>query len=313
MERELRQKGVSSLWHFTDINNLPTIYEQGGLLSKKKISERELGEKVNCGGNSLSHALDVHNRNWDKVSLSFIPHTPMFYGLKVERHFVLIEIDPSIVGERTFFSNTNATSNKHDRACGVEGISLVRFDAFKETSYSDYWQYYSQAEILVDDSVPQEYFKKIYFMSEASLAMGKFIAPGYENEYRSNFSLFEDFTSDNNKIPFIKKVVFTYQHINQSNYNYNFTEIMNLVLGKDIYFRVEFYPDQTGVISLKFKCKNGVTICEVSEKFQQSKYRESYFWSEPGEFDTSILRNYSELYVDVYINNVIYYQTLLSV
>jgi hypothetical protein len=71
------------------------------------------------------------------------------------------------------------------------------------------------------------------------------------------------------------------------------------------------HPDATGKIIVKFKCKNGKEFLEICEEVQECG--ETYFWSEPGEFNLSMLRNYSEFFVDVYLNNVLYYQKYLSV
>lgn len=310
MKNKLIKKGIASLWHFTDINNLPLIYKLGGLRSKESLLEYDVGEKISYGGNNLSHELDVRNGNWDKISLSFATNTPMFYHLKTERHFVFIEIDPTIVDENTYFTDTNATNNEHIREKGMKGLNVVKFEAFNERSYSDFWKYYSQAEILVPHFVPHEYFKKIHFMSESSLQMANLLAPEYNNKFISDIIPFEDFSWKNNNLPYIKDVIFTYQNINQSNCNDNFVQVINLIEGKELFFRIIFFPDSSGNIIVRFKDKDEKTLIEIRENLKD--YSESLFWSEKGEFDTSILYNHTELYVDIYLNNVIYYKTYLS-
>jgi len=72
----LRQEGITTLYHFTNVKNLSGIVEQGAML-QAIAEERKEWPPPSPGGNEISHDLDRKNGNWDKVSLSLTPNTPM--------------------------------------------------------------------------------------------------------------------------------------------------------------------------------------------------------------------------------------------
>ena len=92
----LERNMITSLWHFTDIGNLPNIKKLNGLRSKEYLEQNEHwgGRDIFPGGDDLSHSLDRNLGNWDKISLNFMHHTPIAYKKKREKHLVFIEIDP---------------------------------------------------------------------------------------------------------------------------------------------------------------------------------------------------------------------------
>jgi len=51
----LKTNNINSLWHFTDIRNLPLIQKLGGLRSKKFLEDNSLLGKIVTGGDTLSH------------------------------------------------------------------------------------------------------------------------------------------------------------------------------------------------------------------------------------------------------------------
>jgi len=112
----LKSHNIQSLWHFTDIRNLPLIKKLNGLRSKEFLEKRGYLTRVYCGGNELSHNLDRELGNWDKVSLNFTPHTPMAYHIKKEKHLVFIEIDISVATfERVFLQIVMLLDYEMDR------------------------------------------------------------------------------------------------------------------------------------------------------------------------------------------------------
>ncbi|SRR6266705_5150330 len=76
----LKQEGITALYHFTNVENLPSICQMGALYSKQMLEEQGLLSTLVTGGNSLSHDLDHYQSNWNKVSASFTPYTPMAYN-----------------------------------------------------------------------------------------------------------------------------------------------------------------------------------------------------------------------------------------
>ena len=69
----LRENGIKTLYHFTDVSNLDSIRAHG-LSAWRKIES----EKIKCKMNSsvLSHRLDVGTGLADYIRLSFCHNTP---------------------------------------------------------------------------------------------------------------------------------------------------------------------------------------------------------------------------------------------
>ena len=88
----LKRYDITHLYHFTDIENLPLIFEMGGLVSKQKLENHGLLESIKTGGNPLSKELDEHWGNWDKVSLSWASQLPMAYYREQEQHLCYIVV-----------------------------------------------------------------------------------------------------------------------------------------------------------------------------------------------------------------------------
>ncbi len=67
----LQRERVTSLYHFTSVENLPSICEKQGLCSKQTLEKERKWPPPVPGGNPLSHNLDRYRGNWDKVSFNF--------------------------------------------------------------------------------------------------------------------------------------------------------------------------------------------------------------------------------------------------
>jgi hypothetical protein len=90
----LQQEKIAALYHFTNVENLPSICQMGALHSKQILEEQGLLSTLATGGNPLSHSLDRRQSNWDKVSLNFTPHTPMAYNKKRGQHLCFFIMVP---------------------------------------------------------------------------------------------------------------------------------------------------------------------------------------------------------------------------
>lgn len=170
----LRQEGISALYHFTSVENLPGICQMQALCSKK-ILEEARDFPTATGGNLLSHSLDQQWGNWDKVCLSFTPHTPMAYHKKKEQHLCYFLISPEVATwQHTLFTDTNAASNGHQQKGGIAGLNLVQFATIKSIPFGvPGWHRGVQAEILVLDRIPFIDIAHIAFVSQASLDYAK--------------------------------------------------------------------------------------------------------------------------------------------
>lgn len=58
MKEILNQNEITEVYHFTSINNIPSIFNEGGLLSVNELRNRGLENLVDYGGNILSRSLN---------------------------------------------------------------------------------------------------------------------------------------------------------------------------------------------------------------------------------------------------------------
>lgn len=167
----LNRARIEALYHFTNVMNLRSICETEAICSK--LTLESLGRRPFVyGGNELSHSLDRRHGNWDKVSLSLTPFTPMVYHKKRASHLCFLVIRPEVATWLgTIFTDTNATNNDQRRAEGLNGLSLIDFREINATPRPQdvNWKRKVQAEILVLDRIPLAYVSEIAFVSQSSM------------------------------------------------------------------------------------------------------------------------------------------------
>ena len=171
----LKREGISALYHFSNVENLPSISEQGALYSKQILAQKGLLSTLVAGGNPLSHSLDQYHGNWNKVSLSLTPHTPMVYHKKREQHICFSLIKPEVASWlNVVFTDANAARNDHKRGTGLIGLNNIQFNVIRAIPYSvNEWHRFVQAEVLVPDAIPLAYVSEIGFVSNASMEYAK--------------------------------------------------------------------------------------------------------------------------------------------
>jgi len=168
----LRGEGVTTLYHFTSVENLRLICEAQGLCSKQMLENRGKWPCPVPGGEGPSHVLDRRNGNWDMVHLNFTPYTPMAYGKKQRGHLCFFCIHPQVASWiGVVFTDTNAASDNHLRGEGLEGLNYVNFEIISSITRGDKdtWKRYVQAEVLVPRKIPFEYVSEVAFVSRASM------------------------------------------------------------------------------------------------------------------------------------------------
>ena len=74
----LTSRGIHSLYHFTDRENLESIIRSGGLYSWTSCEKKSISIPKS-GGDSLSHLLDSKAGLEDYVRVSFTTRHPMMY------------------------------------------------------------------------------------------------------------------------------------------------------------------------------------------------------------------------------------------
>jgi len=130
----LQQKGVSHLWHFTDIRNLENIFRVQGLLSYEGVEALIAADgEVWLSSNEESIRRDMMLRRQDTVRLSFIPNSFFFQRVRFKASLVWLRFSLSALslGE-VCYSQGNAASFSsniclHPQALAIDWSSLVDF------------------------------------------------------------------------------------------------------------------------------------------------------------------------------------------
>lgn len=160
----LKSKSIDMFYHFTDVNNLESIIENGGLYSWEGLENKRINASLSS--NELSRQLDTQKNLQNYIRLSFTDYHPM--STKVEKEdgkkLVWLEIDLDIaLGESTLFSDMNATDNNATVKGDFDFLKTFDFDIFRQryNNLDILEKKKYQAEILVKDFLPIKYIKNI--------------------------------------------------------------------------------------------------------------------------------------------------------
>ena len=126
----LRDKGVTTLYHFTDLSNVKSIRKHG-LMSAKNLSASDVHSRMNS--NERFRQMDVEAGLQDYVRLSLCSKNPMMYVALKEGRIsdpVLLKISLQVVTRpNVMCSDMNAT---HREAKVGESPVVIKFDVTKE-------------------------------------------------------------------------------------------------------------------------------------------------------------------------------------
>ena len=195
----LAKHKLSAFYHFTSVENLPSIFAQDQLCSKAFLEELKAWPPVRAGGNQTSHELDRQNGNWNLISLNFSPYSPMAYRRKKESHLCFFEISSEVALRPNIqFSDTNAASKSVRKSIGIEGLELIDWEIIQSRPRPNdrNWHRAIQAEMLVPKRIPLKYVKRVAFVSEASMNFASFLCRELGHPpFAIVPALFEDFKS----------------------------------------------------------------------------------------------------------------------
>jgi hypothetical protein len=237
----LRRERIAALYHFTSVENLSSIRDVQRLCSKEELCTLGKWPCADPGGNQASHNLDQQNDNWDKLSLTYTPRTPMAYRKKPLKHLCFCVIDVGAAAlPNVVFTDTNATSTifPHKRETGINGLNLVDFGAVRARPRpwdKEGWLRPVQAEILIPEALPLAYVKEIVFVSDASLAEAERLwGASSHPPFRVDAEMFSDMPGSLTfSFAFMKQFILTADQIDENNANQPHAN------------RVEFARDQT--------------------------------------------------------------------
>lgn len=160
----LNDNKITYLYHFTSVDNLDSIKQNGGLYSWWSLKQKNI-EVPFLGGEGFGQNLDMRYGLQDYVRLSFCDDHPMMYKHKQNGvDLMLLKIDIEVATWKdTLFSDMNATDNNHSHGGNLDDLKRVNFDAVKRNYVSrdddDFKPH--QAEVMVKTFIPIEYIKNI--------------------------------------------------------------------------------------------------------------------------------------------------------
>jgi hypothetical protein len=297
------KNNIHSLWHFTDIRNLPLINQLKGLRGKTYLEGNGHWNYIFPGGNKLSQDLDRGLGNWDKISLNFTPHTPMVYYRKRESHLVFIEIDATIATEEgVYFTNCNATRcrNGQLRKQGIEGLSNVKFDIINgpPKPWDGDWIKYVQAEVLVPEHIPFGLFKSIHFISQASLEHGKYLLENSHELFKVVEGTFADIDYKKGlaiEFPYLVDVVISNDEITESN-AFHTTSSVRRILEEKPFWVVANLNANSGT--------RGLIRIKPTGDSKEITFNKTSNWRWWPEF--TIFGHHDNIELEVYINDILW-------
>lgn len=163
----IEEKGITSLYHFTDRDNLKSIIEHGGLYSWADCEAKNI-QIAKPGGDDLSRSLDRRDGLQNFVRVSFTQNHPMMYiAINQDRisNPVILKISPEVIyWQNSKFSDRNATRNGANVGGQLDDFKKIHFGSVRQKNHFDLdedEQQYFQAEILVKNHIPLQYITNI--------------------------------------------------------------------------------------------------------------------------------------------------------
>ena len=156
--RYLSDNGIDCFYHFTDIRNLPSIHQYGGLLSREYLQDHRI-VVPHMGGNMTSWQLDHRNMHQDYIHLSFGKMNPMLGAKQRESpdsQFVWLKINPEMaLMSQTIFCNKNANKNGRSEGLSLQDLKNVDIKATSMWHIPGTPEYdLQQAEIMCRTFIP---------------------------------------------------------------------------------------------------------------------------------------------------------------
>ena len=163
----IEQHHITTLYHFTDRENLESIIKNGGLYSWADCEQK--GISISKPGGSLdSRNLDRRDNLQNFVRVSFVKEHPMMYVAMNDGRIsnpVVLEIDPEVIyWQDSLYADRNATKNGALVGSSIDDFSQLHFNSFKAKKHFDLdadEQKFYQAEVLVKNHIPLQFIKNI--------------------------------------------------------------------------------------------------------------------------------------------------------
>lgn len=200
-EKEISDRGIGHLIHFTPTINLLSIFEQGKLLSRALLEKFDIEQTDIFDYVEFTDNVRYDDKNFINLSIQH-PNSFLFSRFRQKTqndthvNWCVLKIDKKyIYYNDTLFSITNAANSHNKRTVGVTGD----FDKFKMmfapslqivTSYnsrvvsrnslSSKYPTDEQAEVLVKNEIAVTDILQVCFKDKADLAAGKAALSDYD-------------------------------------------------------------------------------------------------------------------------------------
>jgi len=201
-QKEITDRGIEYLIHFTPTINLLSIFEQGKLLSRALLEKNGIDDTL-LDFIEFLDSTRFDDKNYINLSLSS-PNYLLFNRFRERTrdkpyiNWCVLKINPKYIYQaETLFSVTNAASSIAKHTYGISG-DIQKFKKLFEngiTSKVGILQRASlrskyptdvQAEVLVKNEIELSDILQVYFKDEAELAKGKAALIDYDT---ANFAV----------------------------------------------------------------------------------------------------------------------------
>lgn len=204
-QKEIANRGIKHLIHFTPTINLLSIFEQGKLLSRALLERFDIDQTDIFDYVEFTDDIRFDDKSYINLSIQH-PNSFLFNRFRQKTadeshvYWCVLKIDKKyIYHDDTLFSVTNAANSHNKRNVGVTGdINKFRMMFANSlpivTSYSsrtitrnglkDKYPTDEQAEVLVKNEIPVSDILQVCFKDDNDLAAGKAALSDYDT---SNF------------------------------------------------------------------------------------------------------------------------------
>ncbi|AJH15842.1 DarT ssDNA thymidine ADP-ribosyltransferase family protein [Myroides profundi] len=204
-QKDIEERGIEYLIHFTPAINLLSIFEQGKLLSRTLLEQFDIDQTDIFDYVEFTDNIRFDDKNYINLSIQH-PNSFLFNRFRQktanESHifWCVLKIDKKYIYQtETLFSITNAANSFNKRNIGVTG-DITKFQMLFSNSLEVVTSYNSktvsrndlpakyptdeQAEVLVKNEILVSDIIQVCFKDENDLAMGKAALSDYNT---SNF------------------------------------------------------------------------------------------------------------------------------
>jgi hypothetical protein len=204
-ERELSNRGIEYLIHFTPTINLLSVFEQGKLLSRALLEKFDVDQTDIFDYIEFTDDVRFDDKSYINLSVQH-PNSFLFSRFRqktaIHTHinWCVLKIDKKYIYEKnTLFSVTNAANSHNKRNIGVTGdieklkklfdnslniVTSYNTRTITRTNLDSKYPTDEQAEVLVKNEIPIEAIIEVCFKDANDLAAGKAALSAYNT---SNF------------------------------------------------------------------------------------------------------------------------------